>query len=215
MLSPAQITPIRTSIHCINIMVTSSLCHFLPAVDLTSAIERLPTPEGRFTLTFSDEFDGERIDLGKWSILDIDRHDGRWSPQAVEVDGKGLLHLKTIAVDGKYISGNIRSEGNLSRPLVTSPLESAFSVNLATGAHFGCSQKTSKRSKTTVSTALKLTSWKNRGSTMWYSKHCTGTAMENIIEVQEGPSSPTELWMDSTPTASGGKRMNIYSSLMA
>lgn len=102
--------------HPIHAMVCASLLGpWVHAADPSPAKERLPAPEERFVLVFQDEFDGTRLDDRKWTSLDVVRHDGRWSPQAVELDGQGCLRLKTLLIDGSYLSGNIRSEGKFEQ----------------------------------------------------------------------------------------------------
>ncbi len=80
--------------------------------------DKFVTVEGeQYRLTFSDEFDGEYLDLEKWSACPAwERQDvgGRWDASQISLDGNGNLVLSaSIKEDGTPISGAIRTSGNV------------------------------------------------------------------------------------------------------
>jgi beta-glucanase (GH16 family) len=67
-------------------------------------------------LTFEDDFDGEELDLTKWSRLpDGKRRDGYWSGQEAFLDGKGHLIIQTSERDGEYYSGALNTRGKFEQ----------------------------------------------------------------------------------------------------
>jgi beta-glucanase (GH16 family) len=70
-----------------------------------------PLPRGKtWKLIWSEEFDGQNLDLTKWTIRTGPRRDGFWSEEAVSLDGKGRLIIKTYEEQGKYFSGAIQTK---------------------------------------------------------------------------------------------------------
>ena len=61
-------------------------------------------------LVFGDEFEGEMLDGSKWSTYDNPRRDGYWTPDAVELDGRGNLVMRTYEKDGKYYDGCVHTK---------------------------------------------------------------------------------------------------------
>ena len=67
-----------------------------------------PLPDGKsWKLIWSDDFEGDKLDLSKWNIRTGPRRDGDWTKDAVSLDGEGNLILKTYEKAGKYFSGAI------------------------------------------------------------------------------------------------------------
>lgn len=80
-------------------------------VQRESSLPVLPSGS-RFKLVWSDEFDGETLDVSKWHNIELGpRRDGYWSPEAAKLDGKGHLVMSTFERDGKYYSGEIDTQG--------------------------------------------------------------------------------------------------------
>jgi beta-glucanase (GH16 family) len=76
--------------------------------------DQLPSsPEGKaWKMVWHDEFDGDKLDETKWQIPpDGKRRDGWWMRQAISVDGKGHLVMKTVKEGNKYIDGCVRTRG--------------------------------------------------------------------------------------------------------
>jgi beta-glucanase (GH16 family) len=75
--------------------------------------DTLPSPPERSTwkLVWHDEFDGTRLDAGKWDIPEYRRRDGYWSRRAITLDGKGHLVMGMLKEDGKYLDGCVRTKG--------------------------------------------------------------------------------------------------------
>ncbi|MFB9829914.1 family 16 glycosylhydrolase [Lederbergia wuyishanensis] len=62
-------------------------------------------------LTFSDNFEGEKLDPKKWAHApEWTRHSGQWSDQEAFLDGNGHLIIQVSEKDGKYYSGAIRTK---------------------------------------------------------------------------------------------------------
>ena len=80
-----------------------------------------PVPSGQsWLLVWHDEFDGPKLDENKWEIMpDAPRKDGRWSPKAVSLDGKGHLVISTFKEGDRYIDGCVRTKGGSSIPSAT------------------------------------------------------------------------------------------------
>lgn len=59
-------------------------------------------------LTFEDTFEGESLDLEKWSHSpEWERQDGYWSDDEAFLDGEGHLIIQVSERDGKYYSGAV------------------------------------------------------------------------------------------------------------
>jgi beta-glucanase (GH16 family) len=89
-----------------------SLVDLLGAGTLASAqaraVQAATTPDG--SPTWSDEFDGDSLDLTRWSYRATgSRHDGTLTPDAVSV-GKGMLTIKTYTEAGRHYSGMISTQ---------------------------------------------------------------------------------------------------------
>lgn len=66
-------------------------------------------------LTWSDEFDGDGLDPGRWEAIGpVPRRDGRWDPAAVTI-GDGLLHLRVERAEDAIRAGAIRSSGRFAQ----------------------------------------------------------------------------------------------------
>ena len=77
-------------------------------------------PEGkRWKLVWHDEFDGDTLDMSKWSYrlhLMQQRHK-TYAEEGAELDGKGNLLLKLIKKDGHFYSPQLQTGSNyLDRP---------------------------------------------------------------------------------------------------
>jgi beta-glucanase (GH16 family) len=72
-----------------------------------------PAPNGKsWKMIWHDEFDGPAIDMTKWGFTPYDkRNAGHWRDNAVSVDGRGHLVIKTFKEGDKYIDGCIRTRG--------------------------------------------------------------------------------------------------------
>lgn len=72
-----------------------------------------PLPEGQsWKLTWSDEFDGAKIDQSKWDVMgDWKRRDGFWVKEDAYLDGQGHLILRTKKDGDRYTCGAIRTRG--------------------------------------------------------------------------------------------------------
>ncbi len=69
-------------------------------------------PKGKkWKLVWSDEFDGSKLDESKWEHRLGKNRDGWVVRDAVSLDGKGHLVIKTYEKDGKYYTGIIRTRG--------------------------------------------------------------------------------------------------------
>ncbi|MDD2630508.1 MAG: glycoside hydrolase family 16 protein [Limnochordia bacterium] len=67
-----------------------------------------PKHKPGWRLTFEDDFEGDRIDLTKWSYLpNWKRHDGYWSPEEAFLDGEGHLIIQVNEREGTYYSGAV------------------------------------------------------------------------------------------------------------
>lgn len=87
----------------------------VPAVGAKAADrdERLPRPpDGKtWKLVWHDEFDGAKLDDSKWEVPDHRRRDGWWSPEAVSLDGKGHLAIRTLKDGQRYLDACVRTRG--------------------------------------------------------------------------------------------------------
>lgn len=78
-----------------------------------SAKDTLPTlPVGqKWSLLWSDEFNGKEIDPAKWEILgDWKRRDGFWTRGESYLDGRGSLILRTRREGDKFVCGAVRTK---------------------------------------------------------------------------------------------------------
>lgn len=98
------------------------LRYFLPLWLAQSAVHAevrslLPeAPAGKaWQQVWNDEFDGTRLDPGKWELPDGKRRDHWWSPKTAFVDGKGHLVLRTEQKDGKFQSPCVRTKGRYEK----------------------------------------------------------------------------------------------------
>src|SRR5574342_222755 len=76
--------------------------------------DALPTPpEGKtWKLAWHDEFDGTKLDEGKWVYgREGKRRDGWWSRKAVSLDGKGHLMMSTVKDGDRILDGCITTQG--------------------------------------------------------------------------------------------------------
>ena len=77
-------------------------------------------PEGkRWKLVWHDEFDGDTLDLSKWSyrLHLMQRRHKTFAEEGAELDGKGNLLLKLIKKDGHFYSPQLQTGSNyLDRP---------------------------------------------------------------------------------------------------
>ena len=76
--------------------------------------DRLPAPtEGKqWKLVWHDEFDGSTLDESKWETPpDGRRRDAWWMREAVSLDGKGHLVIRTFKKGDRYIDGCARTRG--------------------------------------------------------------------------------------------------------
>ena len=72
-----------------------------------------PAPVGKsWKLVWNDEFDGASLDTSKWVYWkEGARRDGWWSRDAVSLDGKSRLVIKTYKEGDRYIDGAVCSQG--------------------------------------------------------------------------------------------------------
>jgi beta-glucanase (GH16 family) len=99
-----------------SLVVLSALLLALPSARAQppEAADALPpVPEGKaWKLVWHDEFDGAKLDETKWETPpDGKRRDAYWMRQAVSLDGKGHLAVRTLKDGEKYIDGCVRSRG--------------------------------------------------------------------------------------------------------
>jgi beta-glucanase (GH16 family) len=76
--------------------------------------DRLPrAPEGKaWKLAWHDEFDGSTLDESKWETpRDGKRREAWWMREAVSLDGKGHLLIRTYKNGDRYIDGCARTRG--------------------------------------------------------------------------------------------------------
>ena len=76
--------------------------------------DRLPqSPEGKaWKLAWHDEFNGSTLDESKWETPpDGKRRDAWWMREAVSLDGKGHLVMRTFKERDRYIDGCVRTRG--------------------------------------------------------------------------------------------------------
>ena len=72
-----------------------------------------PIPQDKaWRLTWSDEFNGTKIDQSKWEVLgDWKRRDGYWVKEDAYLDSKGNLIIRTKKAGDRYTSGAVRTKG--------------------------------------------------------------------------------------------------------
>ncbi len=66
-----------------------------PAPDEAETRKDGPPPGKGYEMVWNDEFNGAALDLSKWSYRLGPRNDAVWTKDAVQLDGKGFLHLTT------------------------------------------------------------------------------------------------------------------------
>lgn len=67
-------------------------------------------------LVFDDDFEGDQLDLSKWSYLrEGERKDGYWSHKDAFLDGGGHLIIQVREHEGKYYSGAITTRGKFEQ----------------------------------------------------------------------------------------------------
>jgi len=77
-----------------------------------------PPPTGKtWVMIWHDEFAGDALDTNKWNNFytkqsSVKRHEGWWNWNAVNVDGKGHLVIRTFKDGDKYIGGCITTAGH-------------------------------------------------------------------------------------------------------
>lgn len=101
----------------------------LPALLALAAHAAPPSNQG-YTRTFTDEFDGNKLEPARWVAQDQDRRDARNSPRAVSVAG-GSLTLTTFTENGKHFTGYILTEGKFTQ--VHGYFEARIRFNNTTG----------------------------------------------------------------------------------
>ena len=101
------------------------LIGWLPAAGVLSGQtdrfdDNLPQPpSGRtWKMVWNDEFDGTKLDEGKWETPpDGPRHDGWWMRKAVSLDGRGHLVIETSREGDKIIGGCVRTKGKFAHAM--------------------------------------------------------------------------------------------------
>ena len=81
--------------------------------------DQLPLPsEGKsWKLIWNDEFDGTKLDAGKWDIPEYKRRDAYWSCKAISLDGKGHLVMSTLKEGDKFFDGCVRTKGKFEHAM--------------------------------------------------------------------------------------------------
>ncbi len=96
------------------LLLTAILLSILGIARAEDAHDTLPpAPPGKtWKLVWHDEFDGRKLDETKWDVPpDRRRRDAFWMRKAISLDGQGHLVISTLAEDGKYIDGCVRTLG--------------------------------------------------------------------------------------------------------
>jgi beta-glucanase (GH16 family) len=71
-----------------------------------------PAPGKTWTMAWHDEFEGTTLDTSRWGEHGRGkRKDGWWSRDAVSLDGRGHLVIKTSKDGEKYVDGCVSSQG--------------------------------------------------------------------------------------------------------
>ncbi len=110
------------------ILTLSSIFFFISSCG-NKRVEEDPPGELEYVLTWSDEFDGENIDAGKWDKPENNRRnnsegpDGWWLKEDSYLDGKGNLVIRARKIDNRnddddpydYSTGAIRSKGHFQQ----------------------------------------------------------------------------------------------------
>lgn len=110
------------------ILTLSSTCFFISSCG-NEGVEEDPPGELEYVLTWSDEFDGETIDAGKWDKPEYNRRinpegpDGWWLKEDSYLDGTGNLVIRARKIDNRnddndpydYSTGAIRSKGHFQQ----------------------------------------------------------------------------------------------------
>ncbi len=86
--------------------IKGAATHRTPQGDLLPA-----APAGtQWKLIWNDEFEGDKLDLTKWSYRgEGRRRDGWWTRKATYLDGKGNLVLAVLEEEGKFLDGCLKS----------------------------------------------------------------------------------------------------------
>lgn len=95
----------------LNVVAVGLLCMVcLLANTAYSAEPELPNGK-KWTLVWSDEFDGSKLDESQWTHRVWKAFDGWLVKDAVYLDGKGHLVIKVYEKDGKYYCGMVDTRG--------------------------------------------------------------------------------------------------------
>ena len=145
--------------------------------------DHLPTsPEGKaWNLSWHDEFDGSVLDESKWETPpDGKRRDAWWMKDAVSLDGRGHLVMRTFKEGDRYIDGCVRTRGKF---------EHAFGYYVARvklqklPGHWSAFWLYNNSVGTIGDEggmAPRSTSWRSPGSTIGSTMRFTGTATGRI-----------------------------------
>ena len=110
------------------ILTLSSIFFFISSCR-DKRVEDDPPGELEYVLTWSDEFDGENIDAGKWDKPENNRRnnsegpDGWWLKEDSYLDGNGNLVIRVRKIDNRnddndpydYSTGAIRTKGHFQQ----------------------------------------------------------------------------------------------------
>ena len=89
----------------------------LAAAMTATAAKPAPPPEDK-DLIWHDEFDGNSLDMRKWSYRGLGPRKGGFNvKEAVTLDGQGHLAITTTKVGSKYHTGMIGTQGKFERAL--------------------------------------------------------------------------------------------------
>ncbi len=113
----------------IFLILTLSSTYFFISSCGNKKVEEDPPGELEYVLTWSDEFDGETIDAGKWDKPESNRRnnpegpDGWWLKEDSYLDGNGNLVIRARKIDNRnddndpydYSTGAIRSKGHFQQ----------------------------------------------------------------------------------------------------
>jgi beta-glucanase (GH16 family) len=95
-----------------RLLLTMTALALLGATSSFSAAPSTNLPVKGFSLVWSDEFDGETLDLRKWDYRKLGpRHDAINTKETVALDGKGHLKLTTKRSGDAYHTAMISTEG--------------------------------------------------------------------------------------------------------
>jgi len=124
-------------------------------------------PEGKeWNLTWSDEFNGTKIDQSKWEILgDWKRRDGYWVKEDAYTDGEGHLILRTKKDGDRYTCGAIRTKNKFEHRFGYWVCRCKLPQQQGHWRHSGCTQMVSANLETRAETGQKSTLWNIPGAT--------------------------------------------------